>query len=79
MASPMSEFIDHWSDSGVSGLIMEMVCGIESATNAPTRIFLSWTHRDRKLKEALLTDLLPAFVILQDISIEWWEDSSDLW
>jgi hypothetical protein len=48
---------------------------VESAAQAPTRIFLSWAHRDRKLKEALLADLLPALGMLRDISIEWWEDS----
>ncbi len=42
---------------------------------APWRIFLSWAHRDRKLTEALLADLLPALGMLRDISIEWWEDS----
>jgi hypothetical protein len=39
------------------------------------RIFLSWAHQDRKLKEALLADLLPALGMLRDINIEWWEDS----
>ena len=42
---------------------------------APKRIFLSWAHRDQKLKEVLLDDLLPALGMLPDISIEWWEDS----
>lgn len=46
-----------------------------SVAAAPTRIFLSWAHRDRKLKEALLPDLLPALGMFRDISIEWWEDS----
>ncbi|MGH3875119.1 MAG: hypothetical protein ACRDSR_27085 [Pseudonocardiaceae bacterium] len=45
---------------------------VESATQ---RIFLSWAHQDRRLKEALLTDLLPALGMLSDVSIEWWEDS----
>lgn len=39
------------------------------------RIFLSWAHQDRKLKDALLDDLLPAFGMLGDIRVEWWEDS----
>jgi hypothetical protein len=39
------------------------------------RIFLSWAHQDRKLKEVLLADLLPALGMLRDINIEWWEDS----
>ncbi|HEU0087133.1 MAG TPA: hypothetical protein VFQ77_05735 [Pseudonocardiaceae bacterium] len=47
----------------------------ESAAVAPARLFLSWTHRDRKLKEALLADLLPALGMYRDLSIEWWEDS----
>ncbi len=38
-------------------------------------IFLSWAHRDRKLREALLADLLPALGMLRDIRVEWWEDS----
>lgn len=40
-----------------------------------TRIFLSWAHEDRKLKEELLANLLPALGMLPDISIEWWEDN----
>lgn len=48
---------------------------VESAAQVPTRIFLSWAHRDRRWKEALLADLLPALGVLRDINIEWWEDS----
>ncbi|HKR48594.1 MAG TPA: hypothetical protein VJT72_03250 [Pseudonocardiaceae bacterium] len=48
---------------------------VESAAKAPQRIFLSWTHQDRTLKEALLADLLPALGMLADVRIEWWEDS----
>ncbi len=48
---------------------------VESAAQAPQRLFLSWTHRDRTLKEALLADLRPALRMFPDISIEWWEDS----
>lgn len=48
---------------------------VESAAEAPKRIFLSWARRDRTLKEALLPNLLPALSMIRDISIEWWEDS----
>jgi hypothetical protein len=41
----------------------------------PMRIFLSWAHLDRRLKDALLTDLCPALGLLQDVSVEWWQDS----
>lgn len=41
----------------------------------PVRIFLSWCHRDRRLKEAMLEDLLPALGILADLQVEWWDDS----
>src|SRR5262249_42589427 len=46
-----------------------------SAILAPKRIFLSWAHLDRRLKDALLTDLRPALGLLRDIHVEWWEDS----
>jgi hypothetical protein len=46
-----------------------------SAARVPKRIFLSWAHLDRRLKDALLTDLLPALGLLRDVSIEWWQDS----
>jgi hypothetical protein len=39
------------------------------------RIFLSWAHLDRRLKDALLTDLRPALGLFQDVSVQWWEDS----
>ena len=39
-----------------------------------TRIFLSWCHQDKALKEALLRDLLPALGIFTDLDVEWWED-----
>lgn len=48
---------------------------VESVAQAPKRIFLSWAHRDRKLKDALLAYLLPALGMLRDITIEWWDDS----
>lgn len=50
---------------------------VEAAVEAtaPTRIFLSWAHLDRRLKETLLAELLPALGVLGDIRIEWWEDS----
>jgi hypothetical protein len=48
---------------------------VESAAQAPKRIFLSWAHRDRTLKKALLANLLPVLGMIRDISIEWWEDS----
>lgn len=40
-----------------------------------TRIFLSWCHQDKTLKEALLRDLLPALGIVTDLDVDWWEDS----
>ncbi len=40
-----------------------------------TRIFLSWCHQDKALKEALLRDLLPALGVFTDLGVEWWEDS----
>lgn len=40
-----------------------------------TRIFLSWCHQDKALKEALLRDLLPALGVFTDLEVEWWEDS----
>lgn len=39
------------------------------------RIFLSWSRLDKKLKEALLADLLPALGAFTDFKVEWWEDS----
>lgn len=48
---------------------------VESAAQAPKRIFLSWAHLDLKLKEALLDNLLPVLGMFSDISIEWWQDS----
>jgi hypothetical protein len=42
---------------------------------AAKRIFLSWAHLDQRLKDALLTDLLPALGLLRDLRIEWWQDS----
>jgi hypothetical protein len=40
-----------------------------------TRIFLSWCHQDKALKEVLLRDLLPALGVFTDLDVEWWEDS----
>ena len=40
-----------------------------------TRIFLSWCHQDKALKEALLRDLLPALGVFTDLDVEWWDDS----
>jgi hypothetical protein len=40
-----------------------------------TRIFLSWCHQDRALKEALLRDLRPALGVFTDFGVYWWEDS----
>jgi hypothetical protein len=48
---------------------------VTSAEPTPTRIFLSWAHLDRRLKDALLADLLPALGLLRDVRIEWWQDS----
>lgn len=39
------------------------------------RIVLSWCHRDKRLKESLLADLLPALGLFRDLKVEWWEDS----
>jgi hypothetical protein len=41
----------------------------------PVRIFLSWAHQDRRWKEALLQDLIPALGMLRNVRIDWWEDS----
>lgn len=38
------------------------------------RIFLSWCHRDKAPKEALLHDLRPALRLLTDLDVEWWGD-----
>jgi hypothetical protein len=40
-----------------------------------TRIFLSWCHQDKALKEGLLRDLLPALGVFADLDVEWWEDT----
>jgi len=48
---------------------------VKPATLAPKRIFLSWAHVDKRLKNALLADLLPALGLLLDVSVEWWQDS----
>jgi hypothetical protein len=39
------------------------------------RLFLSWCHQDKQLKEALLAHLLPALGLFTDLKVEWWEDS----
>jgi hypothetical protein len=39
------------------------------------RIFLSWCHQDKALKESLLRDLFPALGVFTDLDVEWWEDS----
>jgi hypothetical protein len=39
------------------------------------KIFLSWCHQDKALKEALLRDLLPALGVFTDLDVRWWEDS----
>jgi hypothetical protein len=41
----------------------------------PVRLFLSWAHADRSLKDALLVDLLPALGSFRDVRFAWWEDS----
>jgi len=48
---------------------------VTPTTPVSKRIFLSWAHLDRKLKDRLLIDLLPALSLFQDVRIEWWEDS----
>jgi hypothetical protein len=40
-----------------------------------TRIFVSWCHQDKALKEALLHDLRPALGVFTNFGVEWWEDS----
>lgn len=42
---------------------------------ATIRLFLSWAHVDRALKDALLHDLVPALRSFSDVRFEWWEDS----
>jgi hypothetical protein len=39
------------------------------------RIVLSWCHRDRRLKDLLLRELLPALGLFRDLEVQWWEDS----
>lgn len=39
------------------------------------RIFLSWCHLDKQLKEALLTHLMPALGLFTDLEVQWWQDS----
>jgi hypothetical protein len=38
------------------------------------RLFLSWCHRDKRQKEALLHDLRPALRLFTDLDVEWWGD-----
>jgi WD40 repeat protein len=40
-----------------------------------TRIFLSWCHLDKALKEALLRDPLPALGVFTDLDVEWSDDN----
>lgn len=40
-----------------------------------TRVFLSWCHQDKTLKELLLRDLAPALGVFADLDVGWWEDS----
>lgn len=49
--------------------------GIFRGIDVRVRIFLSWCHRDKARKEALLFDLEPALGLLADLRVEWWEDS----
>lgn len=42
---------------------------------AVERVFLSWAHHDRALKEALLANLVPAVAAMRDVRVQWWEDS----
>lgn len=39
------------------------------------RIFLSWCHRDKLLKDALAVHLMPALSLFSDLKVEWWQDS----
>ena len=49
---------------------------VKSAAGVPQRIFLSWAHMNRKLKESLLTHLLPALGMFRDVHIEWWRTAT---
>ncbi len=49
-----------------------MVAGV-AVTRA--KVFLSWCHADKHLKDALLAPLRPALGWFVDLQIEWWEDS----
>ena len=42
---------------------------------AEFRLFLSWTHVDEPLKDALLHDLLPALGSFSDVRFMWWQDT----
>ncbi|MGK3208376.1 hypothetical protein [Amycolatopsis sp. MEPSY49] len=39
------------------------------------KIFLSWCHRNKPEKEALLFHLEPALGLFSDVTVEWWADS----
>ena len=39
------------------------------------RLFLSWAHRDVRLKSSLVASLAEQLRILRGVDFEWWEDS----
>lgn len=52
------------------------LCEMSASSRVVTaKIFLSWAHADRTLKDALLNDLMPALGLVGDVKIEWWQDS----
>lgn len=40
-----------------------------------TKLFLSWCHEDRHLKEAFVSLLTPSLTIVRKHDFSWWEDS----
>src|SRR5262249_2218231 len=46
-----------------------------ATTTMRASLFLSWCHRDRALKEDLLSRLAPNLAILSGVRTGWWEDS----
>lgn len=42
---------------------------------AAKKMFLSWAHSDKRLKEALLLRLAPNLAILKGVQFTWWQDS----
>jgi hypothetical protein len=46
-----------------------------AADPVTVRLFLSWCHKDQKLKDQLVGLLTDGLAILKDVQVKWWEDS----